>query len=71
MDRHGPISNSQLCTISGLDTLKASKLLKRWVDQGLLVPDTAKAKRNMVYLKPVAASGEEPNLFADVPDNNP
>lgn len=71
MDRHGPISNSQLCSLSGLDTLKASKLLKRWVDQGLLVPDTTKAKRNMVYLKPVVAGDDEPGLFAEAPDNNP
>lgn len=67
MDRHGPISNRQLCSISNLDTLKASKLLKRWVDQGLLMPDSTKAKRNMVYLKPVLASSEEPDLFAEPP----
>lgn len=59
MDRQGPISNSELCTIAGLDTLRASKLLKRWVDQGLLVPDPTKAKRNMVYLKPDAATNAD------------
>jgi ATP-dependent DNA helicase RecG len=70
MDRNGPISNGELCTIAGLDTLKASKLLKRWVDQGLLVPDPTKAKRNMVYLKPAAVNGGEPGLFVDAQDNN-
>lgn len=70
MDRHGPISNSQLCAMSGLDTLKASKLLKRWVDQGLLKPDETKAKRNMVYLKLVAAADQEPGLFTEPLDNN-
>lgn len=73
MDRHGPISNGQVCAISDLDTLRASKLLRRWVEQGLLVPDPTKAKpkRNMVYLKPVAATGNEPGLFAGTVDNNP
>lgn len=70
MDRHGPISNGQLCEISGLDTLKASKQLKRWVEQGLLVPDATKAKRNMVYLKPVATTSEALGLFSEGLDNN-
>lgn len=70
IDRNGPISNSGLCVIAGLDTLKASKLLKRWVEQGLLVPDSTKAKRNMVYLKPTAANNAEPGLLAGAQDNN-
>lgn len=43
------------------------------MEQGLLVPDPTKAKpkRNMVYLKPVAATGNEPGLFAGTVDNNP
>jgi ATP-dependent DNA helicase RecG len=52
IDRNGPISNGDLCTIAGIDTLKASKVLKKWVDQGLLAPDVTRAKRNMVYFKP-------------------
>ncbi len=70
MDRNGPISNSDLCTISGLDTLKASKLLKRWVEQGLLVPDATRGKRNMVYLKPASAGDTEPSLLSESMDNN-
>ncbi len=35
----------------------------------LLMPDPTKAKRNMVYLKPVLASSEEPDLFAETPDD--
>ena len=54
IDRNGPISNSILCRIAGLDTLKASKQLKNWVEQGLIVSDAARGKRNMVYLKPVS-----------------
>lgn len=51
IDRNGAIGNAELCNIAQLDTLKASKLLKRWVDQGVLMPDPTKAKRNMVYRK--------------------
>ena len=70
MDRHGPIGNRQLCKISGMDTLKASKQLKRWVEQGLLVPDSSKAKRNMVYVKPGTPSSDDPGLFSSASDNN-
>lgn len=70
MDRNGPISNSELCAISGLDTLKASKMLKRWVEQGLLVPDRTRAKRNMVYLKPAVADNTGPELLVRSQDNN-
>jgi len=51
MDRSGPINNRSLCQIAGLDTLKASKLLKRWVAQGLLISDDSRGKRNTVYRK--------------------
>lgn len=52
MDRNGKINNSALCKIAGLDTLKASKLLQRWVAQGLLTSDDTRGKRNTVYRKP-------------------
>lgn len=64
MERNGPISNSELCAIAGLDTLKASKLLKRWVEQGLLIPDPTKAKRNMVYRKPTSEGQDESGLLS-------
>jgi ATP-dependent DNA helicase RecG len=73
MDRHGPISNSDLCKIiTGLDTLKASKMLKHWVDQGLLSQDPARAKRNMVYLKPTATEASSAlGSFSNPLDNKP
>jgi len=52
IDRNGPISNRTLCKIAGLDTLKASKQLKNWVEQGLLVSNSTQGKRNTVYRKP-------------------
>lgn len=71
IDRNGPIANSDLCQIAGLDTLKASKMLQRWVTQGLLVNDPSRGKRNMVYRKPVQeGEGSESDLLADRLDNN-
>lgn len=69
IDRHGPIANSDLCKIAGLDTLKTSKLLKRWVAQGLLVPDESRAKRNMVYFKPDKSGLSAQNLLSIALDN--
>jgi len=62
MDRHGPIGNGDLRKIARLDTLKASKQLKSWVEQGLLVSDQARGKRNMLYRKPTSDD------FAAAPD---
>lgn len=71
MDRNGPIANSDLCQIARLDTLKASKQLKRWVDQGLLVADPTRGKRNMVYRKPAVVDGEPvgSDLLSNGPDS--
>lgn len=70
MDRHGPIANSDLCGIAGVDTLKASKMFKRWVEQGLLVADTSGGKRNTTYSKPVAEDETgAPGSLALAPDN--
>lgn len=71
IDRNGPIANIDLCQIAGLDTLKASKMLQRWVVQGLLVNDPTRGKRNMVYRKPTQENeGSGPDLLAEGPDNN-
>lgn len=53
MDRNGPLANSDLCQIASVDTLKASKMLKRWVEQGVLSRDDSAGKRHTVYRKPV------------------
>jgi ATP-dependent DNA helicase RecG len=72
IDRNGPIGNSDLCAIAGVDTLKASKMLKRWVEQGVLFADPERGKRNMVYFKPAPADGgsDLPDLFSNDVDNN-
>ena len=54
IDRNGPLANNDLCQIAGIETLKASKMLKRWVEQGVLLRDDSGGKRHTVYRKPVA-----------------
>ena len=50
------IANEDVRKILGkTDTVKVSKLLKKWVDQGLLVRINSKSKRNIKYRLP---SGE-------------
>jgi hypothetical protein len=42
-----PIANADVVRIAKIDTLKASKLLAGWREQGLLVPLPGRGKRNM------------------------
>jgi len=70
IDQHGSIANAELCKLAGVDTLKASKLLIAWRDQGLLVPLPDRAKRNMAYAKP-QDGGETPDLLSKALDNKP
>jgi ATP-dependent DNA helicase RecG len=70
IDRHGSIANADLCRIAGVDTLKASKMLATWRDQGVLVPLPDRAKRNMAYMK-VAQQAEQPDLLSEGLDNKP
>ena len=51
IDRNGSISNRELRRITGIETLKASKMLKKWVDADMLVPDTSKGKRGTRYMR--------------------
>lgn len=52
LDRHGSIANADVVRIAGVDTLRASKMLGAWREQGLLEPLPGRAKRNMAYQKP-------------------
>lgn len=52
LDRERSITNSKLREISGLDTLAASKQLKSWVGQGVLVPLPAASRQHASYTKP-------------------
>ncbi len=55
IDRNGPIVNGKLRDISGLDTLAASKQLKQWVLQGVLVALPAASRQQASYTKPELA----------------
>ncbi|WP_074775038.1 RNA-binding domain-containing protein [Nitrosospira multiformis] len=68
IDRNGPVSNSDICQIAGVDTLKASKMLKAWEDQGVLARLPDRAKRNMAYVKPAQAD-EQADLLSTMLDN--
>ena len=67
IDRNGPIANADVCGIAGVDTLKASKMLRGWVDRGLLEPLPGRARSNAAYLKP-AVDAEQPSLLQDPGD---
>ena len=69
IDRHGSIANADVVQIAGVDTLKASKFLTAWREQGLLVPVPGRAKRNMAYTKPNGSSSEL-SLLSALEDNN-
>jgi ATP-dependent DNA helicase RecG len=52
IDRQGPITNGKLREVSGLDTLAASKQLRLWVGQGVLVALPARSRQQASYTKP-------------------
>jgi ATP-dependent DNA helicase RecG len=56
LDQKGSIANADLVRIAGLDTLKASRRLNEWKEQGLLVPVPGRGKRNMAYTRPGATA---------------
>lgn len=68
IDRNGALANAELCKIAGVDTLKASKMLKAWVDQGVLVQLPALAKRYTSYVKPAQPPAQRV-LLSDDQDN--
>lgn len=51
IDKHGYIANRDLRKIAAVETLDASRMLKRWVESGLLISDDTKGKRGTVYRK--------------------
>lgn len=69
IDSNGSIVNADLCRIARIDTLKASKILRDWVDQGVLVPLPDRGKRNMAYVRSQHAE-ENADLLSDGFDNN-
>ncbi len=68
IDRNGSITNRDICQIASVDTLKASKMLKAWKDQGVLARLPDRAKRNTAYVKPAQAD-EQADLLSTMLDN--
>ena len=69
LDRRGSIANADVVRIAKVDTLKASKMLGAWREQGLLEALPGRGKRNMAYAKP-AQGGEQPSLLSELAENN-
>jgi ATP-dependent DNA helicase RecG len=62
VDRNGPIANGKLREISGLDTLAASRQLRNWVAQGVLVALPAASRQQARYTKPELLAGPGDSL---------
>ena len=71
LDRRGEIANRDLRQIAGVETLEASRMLKNWVEKGLLLPDDSKGKRGTVYRKQVGRRPDFIDLFSEGADNKP
>lgn len=69
IDRNGSIANADVVRIAKIDTLKASKLLAAWREQGLLAPLPGRGERDMVYAK-AAQGGDNGSLLSVQEENN-
>ena len=69
VERNGPIANADVCRIASVDTLKASKMLRAWVDRGLLEPLPGRVRSNAAYRRPSQAD-EQLGLLQASDDNS-
>ena len=69
MERNGPIANADVCRIASVDTLKASKMLRAWVDRRLLEPLPGRVRSNAAYRRPSQAD-EQLRLLQASDDNS-
>jgi ATP-dependent DNA helicase RecG len=63
IDRNGPIGNANLRSITSWDTLAASRQLRNWVSQGLLVALPAASRQQVRYTKPSMDGKGDGSLF--------
>jgi ATP-dependent DNA helicase RecG len=68
IDRNGPIANRHLRDIAGVDTLEASRMLRNWVAQRLLVALPAASRQQARYTKPQKPP-TEPDSLSNTVDN--
>ena len=71
VERNGPIANADVCRIASVDTLKASKMLRAWVDRGLLEPLPGRVRSNAAYRRPSQADEQLGLLQATDGDGAP
>lgn len=68
IDTHGDIANRQLREITRLDTLEASRMLRTWVAQGVLIALPSASRQQARYTKPMR-SVEQVNSLSNAQDN--
>lgn len=68
IDGNGSIANRQLREITGLDTLEASRMLRTWVAQGVLITLPSASRQQTRYTKPMR-SAEQADSLSNAPDN--
>ena len=68
IDGNGSIANRQLREITGLDTLEASRILRTWVAQGVLIALPSASRQQARYTKPMR-SVESADSLSNAPDN--
>jgi len=71
VDRHGHIANRDLRGIAGVETLEATRMLRGWVEHGLLLMDETHGKRGTVYRKAAPQPDGELGLFSNDVENKP
>lgn len=69
IDKNGPIGNSQLREIAKVDVTEALRMLKDWVQQGVLAALPDRGRRNAAYAK--SATPSNGSLFAVEIANKP
>ena len=69
IDRNGPITNSVVCRLGKLHKVKASRMLKRWSELGLLHMSEGKGWKNRVYIKS-GATLKTPPLISGLDEIN-
>ncbi len=68
IDTHGEIANRQLREITRLDTLEASRMLRTWVTQGVLIALPSASRQQARYTKPMRAV-EQADSLSNAQDN--
>ncbi len=62
INRNGPIANRHLREIAGADTLEASRMLRNWVAQRLLIALPAASRQQVPYAKPQTPGAADDSL---------